>query len=100
VLARAQDIIEPARLEPGYGLGRDHATVGDDADPANAEALAQAVDNRQQHGTSAVLPGHISEQTGHPAPSMTTDDHLPQVGPQILRIAILAQALAALAFER
>ena len=33
--------------------------------------------------TSAVLPGHISEHTGRPSPSITRQGHLPKVRPVI-----------------
>ena len=50
--------------------------------------------------TSAVLPGHISEQTGRPSPSMQHgEDHLTQVRAMILAVAVLAERLAAGAFE-
>src|SRR4051794_37445142 len=45
--------------------------------------------------TSAVLPGHISEQTGRPCVDHHTQDHLHQVRPVVLGIAALAQAGAA-----
>jgi hypothetical protein len=55
-----------------------------------------------------VLPGHISVQTGQPvgtdgpagAVHHQGEDHLPQLGAEIFRVAVFAQALAALAFER
>ena len=72
-LANAEDVLEPALLQGRDGCCRDHAAVGDDADPADAEAVAQAVDHRDQHAvTSAVLPGHISVQIGRPSASITT----------------------------
>src|SRR6516225_5039197 len=50
--------------------------------------------------TSAVSPGHISEHTGRPSPSITTaEDHLLEVGAVILAIAVSAQGLAAGALE-
>jgi len=36
--AGAEDIVDAARLQLAQGLGADHAAVGDDADPADAEA--------------------------------------------------------------
>ena len=37
-------------LQGAYGRGADHAAVGDHAHPANAETLAQTVENRDQRG--------------------------------------------------
>ena len=49
-LARAEHVFQPALLRGGDGRRRDHAAVGHDADPADAEAAAQAIDHRHQHG--------------------------------------------------
>ena len=55
--AGAENVFELALFEPGDGLGRDHAAVGHDAHPPNAEALAQPVDHRQQHGDAGRVAG-------------------------------------------
>jgi Transposase len=50
--------------------------------------------------TSAVLPGHISVQMGAPlAIHDEPRDHLLQIWPEILRVAVLAQRFAALAVK-
>ena len=50
--------------------------------------------------TSAVLPGHISEHTGRPSPSITRQDHVPKVRPMIiLPVAVLPERLPAGALE-
>jgi hypothetical protein len=46
--ARAENVFDPARLQFGERPRADHAAVGDDANPADREARAQAVDHRQQ----------------------------------------------------
>ena len=70
--AHAEDVEQTTRFQCGDGLGTDHAAVSDDAEAADGEAPAQPIDHRHQVVTSAVLPGHISEHTGRPSPSITT----------------------------
>ena len=70
----AEDVFEAALLQGGDGIGADHPTIGDDADVADCETAAQAV---EMTGTRVVtsawlLPGHISEQTGRPCWSTMT----------------------------
>ena len=70
-LARAKDVFELALFEPGDGFGRDHAAVGDDADPADRKALSQAVDDRQQRRhVGGIARPHLG-QIGRPSPSTT-----------------------------
>jgi hypothetical protein len=47
-LAGTEDIFEAARFQFGDRLCTDHPAVSNQAHPGNAEALAQARDNRQQ----------------------------------------------------
>jgi hypothetical protein len=49
-LAGAENVFELAFLQRRDCGGGDHAAVGDDAHPADVKALAQTVDNWQQHG--------------------------------------------------
>src|SRR3974377_1652325 len=49
-LTHTQDIFEAALFEAGDGLRTDHAAIGHHADPADSEALAQAVDHRDERG--------------------------------------------------
>jgi len=65
------------------------------------KALAQTVDDRQQHnGISRVARQHL----GANRPALTVDDdrqdHLLQVGAMVLRVAVSPQTLAASAVER
>ena len=66
--------------------------------------IAKRLRSRSITGTnavlSAVLPGHISEHTGRPSPSISTrEDHLPPIGPMILAVAVLPDRLVAAAFK-
>jgi len=100
-LARAQDIFEPAILEPGDGRGGNHAAVGDDADPADGKALPQAVDHRQQRRHVGGVPRpHLGADRPPVAVDDEAEDHLLQIGAIVLGIAMLAERLAAFAVER
>ena len=99
-LARAQDVLDAARVQFGEGAGADHAAIGDDADAADGEALAQPVDHRQQRLDvgSVARPGFRTQ-----GPAVAVDHHanhhLLQVGAMILRLAARPQRLAAIAVE-
>lgn len=67
--ARAKDIVWLRSFETLDCRRRDHAPIGDNADPADGEASPQTVYRREQCVTSAVVPGHISVQVSRPAPS-------------------------------
>ena len=99
-LAGAENVFELALLQRRDRGGRDHATVGDDADPADMEALAQTVDNRQQHRD---VGGVARQHLGADWPPLAIDDdgqdHLLQIRPMVLRVAVSPQALAARAVE-
>ena len=99
-LARAEDVLEAALLEARDGGGRDHAAVGDDADPADGEAAAQAVDHGQQHPDIGGVAGHDLRAD---RPPLGVDDHaqdqLHQVGPVVLGMAALPERLPARALE-
>src|SRR5271165_565124 len=47
-LAGAEDVVDAACLEFGDRVGTDHAAIGDHAHVADAEAIAQPGDDRQQ----------------------------------------------------
>ena len=99
-LARAQDVLQLALLEPGDGCGRDHAAVGDDADPADGKAPLQAIDDRQQRRhVGGIARPHLGADRPAVAVDDEAEDHLLQIGPIVLGIAVLAQRLAALAVE-
>src|SRR6202022_1783194 len=57
-LARAEDVLQLALLEPGDGCGRDHAAVCDDASPADGKAPPQAIDDRQERRTVGGIAPH------------------------------------------
>ena len=59
-------------LQRRHGGGADHAAIGDDAEPGDAEALAQPLRPPAcSRVTSAVLPGHRKEANGRSSPSST-----------------------------
>ena len=99
-LARAEDVLQLALLEPGDSCGRDHAAVGDDADPADGKAPLQAIDDRQQRRhVGGIARPHLGADRPAVAVDDEAKDHLLQIGPKVLGIAVFAQWLAALAVE-
>ena len=97
-----EDVL-PASLVCSKRLDRllaDHAPVGHDADPADPEPTAQAIDDRDQrrHVGGVARPQFAADR-----PPLTVehrpDDHLVEVGPMVLAEAPLADVLAALALE-
>ena len=100
-LAGAENVFELALFQRRDGGSGDHAAVGDDAYPADMEALAQTVDNRQQHRH---IGGVAGQHLGADRPPLAVDDdgqdHLLQVRPMVLRVAMSPEALAAGAAER
>jgi len=99
-LAHAEEIEEAARLEAGDGLGADHAAIGDDADAADGESPAQAVDHRQQGRDVGGIAGPHLRANGTPiAVDQHGKDHLFQVGAMVLGVAAPAERLPALTFE-
>jgi hypothetical protein len=89
-LAGTENVFELALLQRRDRRRGDHAAVGNDADPADMEALAQTVDHRQHLGAN------------RPALAVDDDgqDHLLQVRPIVLRVAVSPQAFAARATKR
>jgi hypothetical protein len=99
--ASAENVFELALFKRRNGGSRDHAAVGHDAHPADMKALAQTVDHRQQHsGIGSVAGQHL----GADRPALAVDDdrqdHLLQIRPVVLRVAISPEARAAGAVER
>src|SRR5271166_5552882 len=83
-LARTEDILQLALFEPGDGCGRDHAAVGDDADPADRKALPQAVDDREKRRhVGGVARPHLGADRRAFAVDDEAEDHLLQVGPVV-----------------
>ena len=99
-LARAQDVVNAALLELDHGLVADHAAIGDDAHPGDAEALAQAVDHREQRlHVGGVAGPRLRADWPALAVEHDADDHLAQVGTVVLGLAVAAERLAAGAVE-
>jgi hypothetical protein len=94
-LASAENVFQLALLQRRNCGGRDHAAVGDDADPADMKALAQTVDDRQQHGG---IGGVARQHLGADRPTIAVDDdgqdRLLQVGAMVLGVAISPEPLA------
>src|SRR6516165_4964942 len=96
-----EDVFQLALLQRRDGGGGDHAAVGDDADPADMKAFAQTVDHRQQHGgVGGVARQHLGANPLALAVDDNGEDHLLQVWPVILRMAVSPKAVAAGAVER
>ena len=99
-LTNAQDIEETARLEFGNRFGADHAAIGDDANPADAKALAQPIDHRDQAARIGGVPRpHLRAHRSAVAIEQHRQDHLVEIGAMILGEAAPSQRLAAGAFE-
>ena len=98
--AHAEDVEQAARLQCGDGLGADHAAVGDNADTANGEALAQPIDHRHQGGhIGGVAWPHLRAHRASIAVDQHGEDHLTQIGPVVLAVTMLSDRLAAQALE-
>jgi hypothetical protein len=90
-LAHAQNIEQSARLELGQGIGTDQTAIGDDAHPGDSKARPQPIDHRNEgRDVSRVARPHLRADW----PPVTVDDHcedhLPQIGPVILAVAVAA----------
>ena len=75
--------------------GADHAAIGDDADAGNQKAGLEPLDHRQQGGD---VGGVTGPQLGTNRPPAAVDDDgehdLLQIRAVVLRVAVLAEALA------
>ena len=99
-LADAQNVEKSSRFEFGDRLGADHAAVGDDADPVDAEATRQAVDRRDQAGhIGGVSRPHLGAHRAAVAVEQHGQDHLVEVGPVVLGEAASPERLTARALE-
>ena len=87
-------------LQGGDGVGADHPTIGDDADVADCETAAQAVDDGNEgcHIGGIARP-HLRADRPAVLVDDDADDHLVQVRPIVLGVATLADFSAALALE-
>ena len=98
-LTDAENVKKPARFEFRDGLDTDHAAVGDDADAT--------VEKRWRRwsttGTSLLVSAIAGPRLRAYRPAITVqehgEDHLAQVWPMILGIAMLAERLPAGALE-
>ena len=99
-LAHAENVIHPLGFQRGDGGGRDHAAIGDDAGPLDAEAGAQARDHGQQHRDVGGVAGD-EERGDRPVPLVEHDaeHHLLQMAAVVLGMAALAEGFAAGALE-
>src|SRR5206468_5652655 len=96
----SQDVLPapPRLLQRRQRLLADHAPVGHDADPADPEPAAEAVDDRDQrrHVGGVARPQFAADRPPL-AVEHRPDDHLVEVGPVVLAEPSLADLLAALA---
>ena len=99
-LAGAENVFDPALFQFRQRPRADHAAIGDDADPADGEAPAQAVDHRQQRLDvgGVARPGLRAEGTAVPVDDHA-DHHLFQFRAVILGLAAPPERLATLAVE-
>ena len=87
-------------LQGGDGVGTDHATIGHDADVADGEATAQAVDHRNEgRHIGGVAGPHLRADRPAVLVDDDADDHLVQGRPVVLGMAALAERGAARALE-
>src|SRR6516164_11274385 len=81
-------------------LPADHAPVGHDADLADGEPLAQAIDHRDQR---AHVGGVARPELAADRPSLAVehhpDDHLLEIRSVILAVAVSADGLSSLSLE-
>ena len=99
-LAGAENVFQPPLLQRPDRRRRDHAPVRHHAHPADLEARPKPVHDGQQHrGVGRVAGQHL--RAYRPALAINDDgqDHLLQVRPMVLRIAVGAERLAAGALE-
>src|SRR5919202_192290 len=99
-LTAAEDVEEIARLQRRDGLAADHAAIGDDAEPRDGKAPAQPVDDRHEAGdVGRVARPHLRADWTAVTIDYHGQDHLAQVGPVVLAVAVLPERLPAGALE-
>ena len=99
-LPHAQDIQEPPCLQLGNSLGADHAAVGDHTHARDVKAPAQPIDHRDQRcHVGGIARPHLRADRPPVTIDQDREDHLPQIRPMVLAVAVLAQRLPARAFE-
>ena len=82
------------------GLPADHAPVGHDADPTNAEATPQAIHHGDERRHVGGVPGPQFAADRSPLTiEHRPDDHLVQVGPMVLAEPPLARVFPTIALE-
>jgi hypothetical protein len=99
--ARAgRGVVDPLFLEGGQGGLADHAAVGDETEPAEPEALAQAAQEGCQHGdVGGVARKHLGAERSPVLVHGDREDHLGELGPMILGVAVPTEACPAAAVE-
>lgn len=78
----------------------DHAAIGDNAGARDAEARSQPINHRRQDGhVSGVVGHHLGADRPALGINNQRQDHLRQIGAEVLGMLALAQRLAARAME-
>ena len=96
----ADDVVPALRFQGLEGLCLDHPPVGDQADPADAEARPEPPGDRHEGRHVARVAGpELARDRSALLVEDHADDHLLQVGPVVLAVASLAEGLATLALE-
>ena len=99
-LAHAQNIVDPGLLQASDGGGADQAAVGDDAGAGDGEALAHALDHRQEQGDVGGVAGQ--QERGDRSVGAVEHDaqhHLGEVAAIVLGVAAPAERRPAAALE-
>ena len=95
-----EDVAPALGLEPGDRLLADHAAIGHQGHPADAEALRQPLGHRHEpRHVGGVARQELTAQRHALLVEDDADDHLPAVRPVVLAVAVLAEALSPFALE-
>jgi hypothetical protein len=96
-----ENVFELSLLQGLEGGGGDHAPVGHHADPPDPEPLAQPIHHRQQHGAVGGIAGkHLGADRTPLAIDHDSQNHLLEVRPVILGVAVGTEALTTRPLER
>ena len=80
-------------FELGDGVSADHPPVGDDGDPAYAEALLQSFhDGEERLYVGGVARPHLGAERGALMVEDHVNDHLLQIGAAVLLVIIFPKA--------
>src|SRR5262249_15096050 len=98
--AGSEDVGPTLLVQVVNGFLADHAPVGDDADLGDAKAPIEAIDDRYQRlDIGGVARPHLTADRPAVAVEHRADDHLIPIRSMVLAVPVLAQLLAAFAFE-